>query len=175
MIQTQYEWKMPKLSYGIDPNIAMAELRKLQDLYGSIKPEIIVKEAANPESPLHPYIYSKDDKRAAYLYRLDLARKLLNNIQLVVIKNDEVTKISVFEITTNTDGYKSFDSFTPDDIEFVKLSVKKQLLLLRNKLSLYDNFKDVIKLIDAASNSLDAVLVEIEEKRRQPISLSNKD
>jgi hypothetical protein len=163
---------MPKLSYGINPNIAATELLRLQNLYGTIKPEVIVKEAANPESPLHAYIYSKDDARAAYLYRLELARKLLNNIQLIVIKNGESTQISVFEVTTTTEGYKSIKTFTPDDIEFIKQSIKRQLASIKAKLLLYDDFKHTIKLIEAASSSLDAVLYEIEEIRKRPIDLT---
>ena len=149
-MKSDYSWKMKGLSHGVDPSTACAELKRLENIYGSIKPEIIVSEAKNPESPLHPIIFNHNDKKAAYLYRLELARKLLNNIHLIVITDGETKEIAVFEVTTCREGYKSIDTFTPDDIEYIKISIQRDLFYLKKKLQLYKEFDKVLYYINQA-------------------------
>ena len=154
MNEINYKWKMEGLARGVDPSIALQELNRIQDLYGSVTPEIVVNESKNPGSPLYPIIFKHEDKKAAYLYRLELARKLINNIHLTIIRDGEVKEIAVFEVTTLHEGYKNINSFNPDDVEFIKNAVYRQLNILKLKLLLYKEFKNTIKLIEAASDSL---------------------
>lgn len=169
-----YSWKMKGLAHGVDPSVAVQELKRLQDLHGTITPEVIVSESKNTESPLHS-IFEWDNKKAAHGYRIQQARVMLNNIQVTTLSDGEPKNISVYEVTTFNEGYKSIDTFTPDDIEYIKSSVKRQLEALKIKLSQYNEFKRTIRLIDAASSSLEATLYEIDKKRKQPIDLAVKN
>jgi hypothetical protein len=144
-----YTWKMKGLAKGVDPSLAVEELKKLQNLYGQITPELIVKEAEKNKSILHN-IFEWDDAKAGYNYRLQQARILLNNIQVTVITDGESKEISVYEVTTFKDGYKSIDTFTSEDIEYVKQGIVSNLYALKNKLKLYKEFDKVLSYIEQA-------------------------
>jgi hypothetical protein len=148
-MEPNYNWKMKGLSKKVDPSIAANELHRLQNVYGVITPEIIVNESKNPKSVLHP-IFEWDDNKAAFNYRLQQARILLNNIQITVTSDGESKEISVFEVTSFKDGYKSIDTFSPDDIEYVKSGILQQLNYLKVKLKLYKEFNKVLYHINKA-------------------------
>lgn len=174
MTEQIYNWKMKGLAKGVDPNEAVQELNRIQDSYGFITPELVVKEASNPKSILHP-IFEWDDSKAASGFRLQQARILLNNIQIKVLSDGENKEIAVYEVTTFGEGYKRIQTFTPDDVEYIKMATKSQLDHLTKKLKQYKEFEHTIKLIQIASSSLDEILVDIEHKRKQPVDLSVKN
>jgi hypothetical protein len=148
-MEPNYNWKIKGLAKKVDPSIAANELHRLQNVYGVITPEIIVNESKNPKSVLHP-IFEWDDNKAAFNYRLQQARILLNNIQITVTSDGESKEISVFEVTSFKDGYKSIDTFSPDDIEYVKSGILQQLNYLKVKLKLYKEFNKVLYHINKA-------------------------
>lgn len=145
----KYYWKMKGLAKGVDPSIAAEELKRLQNLHGTVTPELIVREAEKKRSPLHN-IFEWDDEKAAYNHRLQQARILLNNIQVTIITDGKSREISVYEITTRKEGYKSIDTFTPDDIEFVRNGILQDLISLKGKLKLYNEFDKVLVYIEQA-------------------------
>lgn len=134
-----YNWKMKGLAKKVDPSIAAKELQRIQNIYGSLTPEIIVNESKEPGSVLYP-IFEWDDNKAAYNYRLQQARILLNNIQVTIISDGEPKEISVFEVTSLKEGYKNINTFSQDDIEFVRSGILQQLNHLKNKLQIYKEF-----------------------------------
>lgn len=148
-----YTWKMKGLAKRVDPSIAGRELERIQNLYGSITPEILVDEAKSKKSPLHP-IFEWDDSKAAENYRLQQARILLNNIQVTVVTDGEPKDIAVYEVTTVTEGYKAIDTFTHDDIEFVRMGIKRDLTYLKNKLVIYKEFDKVLGYVTQAYEAL---------------------
>lgn len=142
-------WKLKGLAKGVDPSIAHEELQRLQSKYGSLTPEVIVNEAKSKKSPLHP-IFEWDNDKAAANYRLQQARILLNNIQVTIITDGEPRQIAVYEVTTLNERYKSIDTFTPDDIDYIKTSTRHQLSILKHKLALYNEFDKVLFHINQA-------------------------
>jgi len=148
-MESNYNWKMKGLAKGVDPSIAAEELQRLQNVYGIITPEIIVNESKDPKSVLHP-IFEWDNKKAAFNYRIQQARILLNNIRMIIVTDGESKEISVYEVTSYKDGYKSVDSLTSDDIEFVKKGIQRELNYLKGKLILYKEFDKVLYHINKA-------------------------
>lgn len=148
-----FNWRIKGLAKGVNPELAAKELQRITDIYGKITPEIIVNESKPPESILHP-IFEWDNKKAAYNYRLQQARVLLNNIQVNIISDGEKRNISVYEVTSYKDGYKSIDTFSPDDIEYVKSGIISELNYLKNKLKLYKEFDKVLVCIEQALDAL---------------------
>jgi len=148
-----FNWKMKGFAYGVDPSIAADELRKIQNLHGTITPELVVRYAKIKKSPLNP-IFEWDDTKAAHNYRLQQARILLNNIQVTVISDGESRRIDVYEVISCREGYKSVDTLTPDNIEYIRRTTKSSLICMRDKLKLYDNFDPVRELIEQAINVL---------------------
>lgn len=151
-----YKWKMKGLSKGIDPDLAVQELKRIESVYGKITPEIVVDESKSNESVLHP-IFEWDTNKAAYNWNLQQARTLLNNIQINIISDGEPRKIDVYEVVSKEEGYKNIESFTPDDVSYVKRSTLSSLVILKNKLSLYKNFESVRECIEQAIGILEDV------------------
>jgi len=144
-----FTWRMKGLAKKVNPDDAAKELQRIQNIYGSITPEILVNEAKKRKSPLHA-IFEWDDTKAAENYRLQQARILLNNIQVTIITDNESKNISVYEVTSVKDGYKAIDTFNSDDIEFVKIGIERDLFYLKKKLSLYKQFDKVLEFINQA-------------------------
>jgi hypothetical protein len=144
-----YNWKMKGLAKRVNPSDAAKELQRIQNIYGSITPEILVNEAKKRKSPLHP-IFEWDDTKAAENYRLQQARILLNNIQVTIVTDNESKNVSVYEVTSVKEGYKSIDTFDSDDIEFVRIGIERDLFYLKKKLSLYKQFDKVLEFINQA-------------------------
>jgi len=66
-----------KTKEAVKNDVIADEIKKISDQNGGIlKPEIIVKEAEQEESPLHPY-FCWDDSEAAHAYRIWQARQLI--------------------------------------------------------------------------------------------------
>jgi len=144
-----FTWRMKGLAKKVNPDDAAKELQRIQNIYGSITPEILVNEAKKRKSPLHA-IFEWDDTKAAENYRLQQARILLNNIQVTIITDNESRNISVYEVTSVKDGYKAIDTFNSDDIEFVRIGIERDLFYLKKKLSLYKQFDKVLEFINQA-------------------------
>jgi hypothetical protein len=144
-----YNWKLKGLSKGVDPFAAAKELERLQNLYNTLSPEIIIEAAQRKRSVLHP-LFEWDDTKAAYNYRIQQARTLLNNIQVTIISDGESRKIDVYEVTSYKNSYKAIDTFTDEDIEYVKNGIISDLNYLKDKLKLYKEFDKVRYFIEQA-------------------------
>lgn len=153
MEENSYNWKLRGLAKGVNPLIAAGELSRLQLLHGTLSAEMIVQEAKDPKSIFHP-IFEWDDTKAAYGYRIQQARILLNNLKINIISDGESTEISVYEITCFKDGYKSITTLTSDDVEYIKQSIIKAMEEWKKKLKLYKEFKKTIELIDQAIETI---------------------
>lgn len=57
-------------------------LERLRAQHGKLTPEIVLDEAANPESPLHA-AFEWDDVKAAHERRIDMARRVITSIKVI--------------------------------------------------------------------------------------------
>lgn len=151
----QYRWKMDSFAKGIDPNEAIAELSRIENVYGAITPDNILTASEDFTALFHA-LFQWDDGQAAKQYRLQQARNIVNNIDIVVIGDGQPRQISVFEVVNVGDGrrYKHIESMDSNDVEFVKSGVKKTIQQLKIKLSLYQKFDETINHLDSALNTL---------------------
>ena len=150
-----YNWKINSFGKKISAEDAVRELERITVIYGKLTPEIIVKESMKQNSVLHS-LFEWDNDKAAFNYRLQQARQLINNIEVKIIKNGGETILSNYEVVNigNGNNYKSVDVLDSDDIEFIRQSTRRQLAVLKQKLSLYDNFKKLIIHLNAAIESV---------------------
>jgi hypothetical protein len=79
----------------------------------------------------------------------------LNNIQVTVISDGEAREIDVYEVTSRKEGYQSIDTFTSDNIEYIKAGIIQQLNALKNKLKLYKQFDKVLEYVNQAIEAID--------------------
>lgn len=79
---------------------------------GSLTAERVVQEATNRRSPLHKH-FTWDDAKAANLYRLEQARKLIRSIEVVVQtpKGREVPMRAYFSVR-DAEGQRSYQGMT---------------------------------------------------------------
>lgn len=155
-MRKKYVWKIPSLSKGVDPNAAIKEIKYIEKKEGKITPEILVISAKNKNSVLHN-LFEWDDSKAAYNYRLQQARTLLNNIDVIVKSDGEPRLIPFYEVIKKDSGsiYKSVDSFDETDIEQIRISTIRDINLLKSKLSVYNKFDEVIGKLDEAINLIE--------------------
>ena len=144
-----YKWKLAGLGKGVDVALVVEELTRLQEVNRILTPEVVVRAAENSESVLHK-LFEWDDNKAAYNWRLQQARTILNNIEVTIITDGEPREIAVFEVTTRSEGYKSVDTFTNEDVDFVRASILRQLNTMKSKLKTYKEFDKVLFYIDKA-------------------------
>ncbi len=144
-----YKWKLEGLGKGVDVALVVEELTRLQKVNRILTPEVVVRAAENSESVLHK-LFEWDDNKAAYNWRLQQARTILNNIEVTIITDGEPREIAVFEVTTRSEGYKSVDTFTNEDVDFVRASILRQLNTMKSKLKTYKEFDKVLFYIDKA-------------------------
>lgn len=144
-----YKWKLEGLGKGVDVALVVEELTRLQEVNRILTPEVVVRAAENSESVLHK-LFEWDDNKAAYNWRLQQARTILNNIEVTIITDGEPREIAVFEVTTRSEGYKSVDTFTNEDVDFVRASILRQLNTMKIKLKTYKEFDKVLFYINKA-------------------------
>jgi len=144
-----YKWKLEGLGKGVDVALVVEELTRLQKVNRILTPEVVVRAAEDNNSILHK-LFEWDDNKAAYNWRLQQARTILNNIEVTIITDGEPREIAVFEVTTRSEGYKSVDTFTNEDVDFVRASILRQLNTMKSKLKTYKEFDRVLFYIDKA-------------------------
>ncbi len=151
----KYEWKLKSFAKGIDPDLAVQELERIESVYGALTPENILKESTDEDSILHALFQWADDL-AANQYRLTQARQLLNNITIKVVHDGESRTISVYEVVNLGEErcYKNIETMNPTDVEQVKKATIRELNSLKAKLSIYKDFEKTIKHIDDALGTL---------------------
>ena len=151
-----YKFKLKSLFKGIDPDKAVQEIERIEAVYGTISPEVIVNEAAKVDNPLHQY-FQWDDEKAANNYRLQQARVLINNIEVEIISGGgEKTYMAAYEIGA-AKSYKNIVNFDKDDIEFVKQNTKTEIMYLQNKLKRYQQFNKIIEILSTAVSEVEAI------------------
>lgn len=151
-----YAWKLAGLAKGIDINDAVQELERIESLYGSLTPEIVL-DASRAKNALFHTLFEWNDDVAAEHYRLQQARTILNNIEIKVISHGQVRQVGVYEVVKQPVGqqYKNIQSFTPDDIDFIKARTKRELTILKDKLSFYKELSNTTVFLASAIDTLD--------------------
>ena len=66
--------------------LIIERVRALQNDAGELDPRDVLKDARNPDSPLHDQ-FEWDDAKCGEAYRLDQARSLIRSIRLVVTED----------------------------------------------------------------------------------------
>lgn len=154
-----YAWKIPSFAKNIDIDLAMQEMERIESLYGSLTPQNIL-DASRPQNALFHTLFQWDDTVAAEHYRLQQARIILNNIEVTVISDGQPKQISVYEVIKQPSVnpvYKSINSMTVSDIDFIKMRTLKELNILKDKLSVYKEFSKVTSSLNQAIQDLNII------------------
>lgn len=141
---------------GIDPEKAVQELERIENIFGKITPEIIVNASRPTDSPLHQY-FNWDDEKAAEQWRMQQARILLNNIEVEIISGGgQKEYMAVYEVGVQS-TYKHIATLDKTDIETVKANIKAEIMYWQTKLKRYQNFDKVIQALNAAMGEIENI------------------
>jgi hypothetical protein len=146
-----YEWKADS-RFPIGAQIAAERLKKIKAQHGSITPRVVVDDAANPRSPLHP-CFEWDDETAADNFRLFQARKLIGAIVVAEIDDQPVNLETRAFVHVTNDGphYEAVEvamasaSMRHEVLERAKREIK----MWRARYAAYEEFADLVNRIDA--------------------------
>jgi hypothetical protein len=147
-----YEWRSDS-RFPVGAQIAAERLKKIKNQYGAITPRVVVDDAANPRSPLHP-CFEWDDETAADNFRLAQARKLIGSI-VVAEMDDQIVNLETraFVHITVGDGarYEAVEVAMADDFmrEEVLERAKREIKFWRARYAGYEEFADLVAGIDA--------------------------
>ncbi len=147
----KYTWKIESFAKGIDPDEAVKELERIETVYGALTPENILEGSKDKSAVLHN-LFVWDDKLAANQYRLQQARTIINNVEVIIVSNGEPIQIPVFEVITKNEQrvYKNIQEFTRPDAEQVRLQTIREINALKNKLAFFNQFSKASKKLDEA-------------------------
>lgn len=159
----KYAWRIESFGKGIDPDAAIKEIEKVEATYGSLTPENLIKASEGKRSILHK-LFEWDDNKAAHQYRLQQARNLINNIEIIVVSDGKQRTMPAFEIISlpanSGRAYKQVIDMDLNEIEQVRESVKRDIAYLKNKLQNYTEFRDVTASLDSVMSELGKVKTE---------------
>lgn len=150
-MKNKYEWKIDSFAKDVDPDLAVKELERIENVYGALTPENILEGSKNEEAYLHK-LFNWDDQKAANLYRLQQARQILNNIEITIVSDGEPRQMPLYEtiVKDNTRVYKSIQEFTGPDAEQVRQQTIREINALKNKLSFFSQFSKASKKLGEA-------------------------
>lgn len=110
--QTKYTFQNPGLWKGLAADKAAKELNRIRQKYGTLEPELVVDESRSERSVLHK-CFQWDDTTAAELWRKEQARKLINNITVVVVNETVSYNVRAFvNVSQAKDAGRSYIPIT---------------------------------------------------------------
>jgi hypothetical protein len=101
----KFAWRTPHFYQGIDPDEVARELEDIKEENGLLTPSLVVERARDSMSVLHA-CFEWNDTTAAEKYRLQQARTLILNVQ-VIVKHSE-PQIFLVQIE-NKEGKKTYE------------------------------------------------------------------
>ena len=161
----EYAWK-EGVRFKTNANDAGVLLEGIRDRFGEITPELVLKEARHKDSVIHQD-FQWDDEKAATLYRLDTARRIIRNLR--VVSEGEVTDEPVFVHVTVGDRkyYERTDLAveSPDIWAQVMKEEKTRLEATRNRVKHLKNVEkngSRIQITNSVLTSLNHTIDQIE-------------
>lgn len=152
------KWSHPMKGKARDAYDAIEAIRKKRG--GKVRPAHVVEAARSKTSPLHRY-FTWDDTEAAKKWRIEQARQLIVNIDIVVVPNPDANKpitiqARAFNSLPGDDGRWSFQradivlSNEVDSDAFLKLAMKR----LREIRVAFGHIKQLKEVVDAIDRLL---------------------
>lgn len=121
IMKQEYKFITPGLWGDLTADKAMAELERIREKRGELKPEYVVEESKDEKAVLHG-CFQWDDTIAAQMWRKEQARQLIKNITVTIVnENVSATVRAVVNVaTTNGDGrsYVPLTQAILDDVSY---------------------------------------------------------
>jgi len=153
-----YEWKMNK--YPIKAQEAGEKLEEIEKRYKGITPKIVVNEARDKDSLLHP-CFEWDNQEAAEKYREVQAGDMIRNIVVIKVDDNEENEpirafVNIVDREDNNNKYISI-SVAVKDVDYNAQIIEtayKELLAFENKYKNLKEFSEVLKAIEKVKEGM---------------------
>ena len=110
--ENKYQFRNPGLWKGISADKAVAELERIRQKHGTLKPELVVEESKPKRAVLHN-CFQWDDSVAAKLWRKQQAADLIRNIVVVVVDENVTCSIrAMVNVARSNDSKRSYIPIT---------------------------------------------------------------
>lgn len=144
------KWKNPGFFKEVDAEKVHAEIESLGELYQASD---IVDKARNPESELHK-CFEWDDSEAAEKYRQFQARQIVDNLLIVVEREEkEPTEFRLYQSTGRGKGYAK-STVIARDIDEYKALLDRALAELEAFKRRYEHIAELQNVIEEIENLL---------------------
>lgn len=100
-----------------DRELVAQKLAEIAETYGKLTPDLVVREAKDPDSILHG-LFEWDDAEAGHQHRLFQARQIITSVRVVITtENKKISTVYYVrdpEADANEQGYVSIDKLKTD-------------------------------------------------------------
>lgn len=142
-MKKEYSWKVGRVPYSLDANEVGKELEKLDEL----TPANVVNLARDENNILHS-IFEWDDTIAAEKWRKTQASRLITNLQINIIKDDEEKpkQVRAFVTLEKNTTYEPIEKVVSDTDKYAMLldNAYRELNYIKLK---YDTLTEIQELL----------------------------
>lgn len=120
-------------------------LQLMQRNHGALTKEIVVQDAADPQSPIH-HLFEWDDTKASHAYRLVQAGHLIRRVRVQIInpaQQEEPLKVRAFVSTPSQHGkpiYRHIADLDEQQRQYITQQMKADIAALVSKYRAIEGF-----------------------------------
>ena len=146
-----YEWA--NVNYSVPASVVGKTCEDLEKAFGKVTRENFLEAARDEDSPTHS-LFEWDDVKAAEKYRVDQSGRILSNLRITIVdENDEEKQVhAVYNIKSTNEKaeYRSFNviMLDPDMRSEVLKRALRELNMFRNKYETLQELAEVFEAID---------------------------
>jgi hypothetical protein len=147
---------MTDLIYEGLPQTSLEALLSLYDRDGGLRPDAVIEEARNEQSPLHEH-FEWDDSEAAHRYRQAQARQLIGKVTVSFRDEPSVNVRGFVSMAANHHReYRKIQDVISNEVsrDQIRRSILRQLVQLQNKLRQLDAFAGLAPSLDDIIDNL---------------------
>lgn len=153
------------MEYKITDKFTKERIKAIQKLEkkNMLTAENLVNESKNKDHPWHNDIYKYNDGQAAYLYRLQRAREIINQVK-IIINDKELYAYENVNITINeTETERKYVSINTilDNLDYrnqILAAAIKEIKVWKAKYSIYKELESIFDSIDHTASNLQDVI-----------------
>lgn len=149
-MEKRYLWD--RRTYSVKPEIVGKVFEELEEEFGEVTPDNFL-EASTPEaSPTHK-LFEWNDSKAADLYRKGQSRKIINDLRIETIADDEKIVVPAYvNVSVKNDGSASYRDIirafeARDTREIVLDRAYRELSMFKIKYSKFQELASVMTAI----------------------------
>ena len=136
--------------FKADANLVYSEINSIGDSY---TPEEVLEKAKDPDTELHK-CFEWDDTKAAHLYRINTARKIIQSIVIVKDNSDKKEKPTAIRAIVSKNEYNNkYEPVTltvrnKDSYERLLAEALRELEMFKRKYSTIKELESIMESID---------------------------